>query len=73
VLEISGWASQLAGRRSLLSGDKAAELLAPAWTCVSREFERDARRSPATGTTAALAATAAWYRESGWLFAKRIR
>jgi nucleoside-diphosphate-sugar epimerase len=73
ALELSGWASRLTGQRTLLSGDKAGELLAPAWTCVSREFERDARWSAATGTTAGLAATAAWYRESGWLFAKRIR
>jgi nucleoside-diphosphate-sugar epimerase len=72
VLELRGWAGRLTGRRTMLSGDKAAELLAPAWTCLSREFERDARCSPATGLTAGLAATAAWYRESGWLFAKRI-
>ena len=73
VLELSGWASRLTGQRSLLSGDKAAELLAPAWTCVSREFERDARWSAATALTPGLAATAAWYRESGWLFARRVR
>lgn len=73
VLELSGWASRLTGRRTLLAGDKAAELLAPAWTCLSREFERDARWSAPTALAAGLAATAAWYRESGWLFAKRIR
>ena len=72
VLEVSGWAGRLTGRRTVLTGDKAAELLAPAWTCLSREFERDARCSPATGLTAGLAATATWYRESGWLLAKRI-
>lgn len=71
VLEISGWASRLSGRRTLLSGDKAAEFLAPAWTCASRDFERDARWSAGTALPAGLAATAAWYRESGWLFAKR--
>ena len=72
ALELNGWIAQLSGRRTMLSGDKAAELLAPAWTCVSREFARDARWSAATPLAAGLAATAAWYRESGWLFAKRI-
>jgi 2-alkyl-3-oxoalkanoate reductase len=71
VLELNGWVSRLSGRRSPFSGDKASELLAPAWTCVSREFERDARWSALAALTAGLAATAAWYRESGWLFAKR--
>jgi nucleoside-diphosphate-sugar epimerase len=73
ALELSGWAARLTGQRTLLSGDKAAELLAPAWTCTSREFERDARWSAATPLAAGLAATAAWYRESGWLFAKHPR
>ena len=72
VLELSGWASRLRGRRTPLTGDKAAELLSPAWTCLSNEFERDARCAPATGLTAGLATTAKWYRESGWLYAKRI-
>ena len=52
VLELSGWVSQVTGRRTLLSGDKADELLAPAWTCESREFARDARWSAATVTSA---------------------
>jgi nucleoside-diphosphate-sugar epimerase len=73
ALELSGWASRLTGQRTMLSGDRAPELLAPAWTCLSREFDRDARWSAATGLTAGLAATATWYRESGWLYAKRIR
>jgi nucleoside-diphosphate-sugar epimerase len=73
VLEVSGWIGQITGRRTLLSGDKADELLAPAWTCSSREFEKDARWKAATGLAAGLAATAAWYRESGWLFAQSGR
>lgn len=71
ALELNGWTSRLSGRPSLFSGDRAAELVAPAWTCLSREFERDARWTARTGLTSGLEATAAWYRESGWLFAKR--
>ncbi len=72
VLELGGLASRLTGQRTPFTGDKASELLAPAWTCLSREFERDARWAAATALAAGLATTATWYRESGWLLAKRI-
>jgi nucleoside-diphosphate-sugar epimerase len=72
VLEIGGWVSRLSGQRSLLSGDRASELLAPAWTCLAGDLERDAHWSARTPLAAGLAATAAWYRESGWLFARRL-
>lgn len=67
LLRLSGAVGRLAGRASVLGPDKAAELLAPAWTCTSAELERDTGWRARVGLDEGLAATAKWYRDAGWL------
>jgi hypothetical protein len=67
VLRVSGLVARLAGRATVLSPDKAPELLAPAWTCTSGAIERDAGWRAAIGLAEGLPETAAWYREMRWL------
>jgi len=62
-----GAIAHLAGRATLLSGDKAAEFLAPAWTCRPDALARDAGWHAATDLETGLRRTAAWYRREGWL------
>jgi nucleoside-diphosphate-sugar epimerase len=62
----SGLAS-LGGRATLLNPDKAAELLAPAWTCRSEALERDAGWRARIPLAEGLRQTAEWYRGAGWL------
>ena len=62
-----GSIAHLAGRATLLSGDKAAEFLAPAWTCRSDALARDAGWRAETDLATGLRRTAAWYRREGWL------
>jgi len=62
-----GSIAHLAGRATLLSGDKAAEFLAPAWTCRSEALARDAGWRAATDLDVGLRRTADWYRREGWL------
>ena len=62
-----GSIAHLAGRATLLSGDKAAEFLAPAWTCRPDALARDAGWRAETDLETGLRRTAAWYRNEGWL------
>ena len=62
-----GSIAHLAGRATLLSGDKAAEFLAPAWTCRADALARDAGWRAETDLETGLRRTAAWYRKEGWL------
>ena len=62
-----GSIAHLAGRATLLSGDKAAEFLAPAWTCRPDALARDAGWRAETDLETGLRRTAAWYRREGWL------
>jgi nucleoside-diphosphate-sugar epimerase len=62
-----GSIAHLAGRATLLSGDKAAEFLAPAWTCRPDALTRDAGWRAETDLETGLRRTAAWYRREGWL------
>ena len=62
-----GSIAHLAGRATLLSGDKAAEFLAPAWTCRSDALARDAGWRAETDLETGLRRTADWYRREGWL------
>src|SRR2546426_394419 len=57
-----GSMAHLAGRATLLSGDKAAEFLAPAWTCRSDALARDPAWRAATDPATRLRPTAAWDR-----------
>ncbi len=67
ALAVSGAWGRLRGRPTLLSSDKAPELLAPAWTCRPFGLERDAGWTAAVSLREGLAETADWYRNAGWL------
>jgi nucleoside-diphosphate-sugar epimerase len=62
-----GSLAHLAGRATLLSVDKAAEFLAPAWTCRPDALTRDTGWHADTDLETGLRRTAAWYRTEGWL------
>lgn len=67
ALALAGAWSRLTGLPSVLSPEKAPELLAPAWTCSSEALARDAGWRAATSIEAGLQQTAAAYRKAGWL------
>jgi nucleoside-diphosphate-sugar epimerase len=67
MLWISGMAARLAGRATLLSPDKANEILAAAWTCAPSTLEAATGWHAATSLGAGLRQTADWYRAAGWL------
>ena len=67
LLWMIGSVAHLAGRATLLSSDKAAEFLAPAWTCRPEALMRDTGWRPETDLETGLRRTAQWYRKEGWL------
>ena len=67
LLWITGSAARVAGRATLLSPDKAGELLAEAWTCSPAALEERTGWRARTDLEAGLAQTAEWYRTAGWL------
>jgi dihydroflavonol-4-reductase len=67
ALAMAAAAARLRGSASLLDPAKAAELLAPAWTCSSAALERDAGWRAAIDLREGLGETARWYRDAGWL------
>jgi nucleoside-diphosphate-sugar epimerase len=67
VLGLTGSASRALGRAPLLDGDKARELLAPAWTCSSDALRHDAGWEAALPLEPGLKETARSYRVAGWL------
>lgn len=67
ALWATGSVAHLAGRATLLSADKAAEFLAPAWTCRADALSRDAGWRPQVDLDTGLRRTAAWYQKEGWL------
>lgn len=67
LLGLIGWILGLAGKATLLSADKARELLAEAWTCSPAALERDTGWRARIDLETGLGLTARWYREHGWL------
>lgn len=67
LFTITGTAAKLAGRATLLSADKANEILADAWLCSPAALTAATGWHAATDLVAGLTATAGWYREAGWL------
>jgi nucleoside-diphosphate-sugar epimerase len=67
VLWATGTLAHLAGRATLLSADKAAEYLAPAWTCRSDALVRDTGWRAEIDLETGLRRAANWYREVGWV------
>jgi dihydroflavonol-4-reductase len=62
-----GSLAHVAGRATVLSADKAAEFLAPAWTCRPDALMRDTGWQPRLDLASGLGRTADWYRREGWL------
>ena len=62
-----GSLARITGRATVLSSDKAAEFLAPAWTCRPDALMRDTSWRAETTLEAGLERTAQWYRQEGWL------
>lgn len=67
ALWVAGSLAAAARRATLLSADKAAEFLAPAWTCRPDALARDTGWRAAIGLEPGLARAAAWYRTEHWL------
>ncbi len=67
VLTLSGTAARMAGRATVLSRDKANELLAEAWTCTPQAFVRDTGWRALVDARAGCDRTARWYGREGWL------
>lgn len=67
ALTITGLAARVAGQATILTPDKANEFLQTAWTGDPGPLIKDGGWHPAHNLDRGLAATAAWYREQGWL------
>ncbi len=59
--------SRLAGRRTLLTRDKANELFQAAWTGDPEALHRDTSWRARHDLASGIAATAAWYSARGWI------
>ena len=67
ALAAIGSLARMAGRVTLLSADKANELLAPGWVCSSAALTRDTGWHAEVNLESGLTRTAEWYRAHGWL------
>lgn len=67
ALSITGAVARLAGKATILTVDKAHEFFQPAWTGDPAPLMRDGGWQPQHDLDTGLHATAAWYREQGWL------
>lgn len=67
ALYLSGALASLAGRATVLNGDKANEFLARAWTGDPAALTRDTGWSATHDLSRGMPATAAWYRQAGWV------
>ncbi|MBL8899507.1 MAG: NAD-dependent epimerase/dehydratase family protein [Planctomycetes bacterium] len=59
--------ARLRGKAPELSRDKLRELAAPAWTCSGERARAELGFAPTIAWREGLEATAAWYRERGWI------
>jgi nucleoside-diphosphate-sugar epimerase len=64
---VTGTAARLVRRATLLTADKANEILADAWTCSPAGLEASVGWQARTDLTTGLRATSDWYRAAGWL------
>jgi nucleoside-diphosphate-sugar epimerase len=67
IVRAIGRAAATAGRRTVVSEDKLAEFLAPAWGTTVDKAERELAWRPAYDLRTGVEATAAWYRTAGLL------
>jgi nucleoside-diphosphate-sugar epimerase len=64
---VADWLARARGSPDILSSQKVIEMLAPAWVCSADKAEREFGWRATTPLPDALARTARWYREHGWL------
>jgi nucleoside-diphosphate-sugar epimerase len=62
-----GSLARLVGQSSVVSSERAAEFLAPAWTCRADALRADSGWQARIDLETGLGRTAAWYRREGWL------
>jgi nucleoside-diphosphate-sugar epimerase len=67
IVRLIGRAAAAAGRRTVVSEDKLAEFLAPAWVASVEKAERELGWRAPHDLKSGLAETAAWYRAEGLL------
>lgn len=67
IVRLIGRAAVAAGRRSVVSGDKLAEFLAPSFATSVDKAERELGWRATIEPEAGLSSTAEWYRVEGWL------
>jgi len=67
IVRVIGRAAAATGRRSVVSGDKLAEFLAPSFATSVAKAERELGWRAAIEPEAGFSSTAAWYRTEGWL------
>ena len=67
IVRLMGRAAAATGRRSVVSGDKLAEFLAPSFATSVEKAERELGWRATIEPEAGLSSTAAWYRTEGWL------
>lgn len=64
---MSEWGAALRGRATIFNREKVQEMLAPGWLCETAGAKRDLGFEVQIPLPVGFAATAAWYREQGWL------
>jgi hypothetical protein len=64
---ISGWWGRVRGQAPIFTKGKARELLHPDWSVTQAERLPATVHQPETSLAEGFAATAAWYRQAGWL------
>ena len=64
---LSGWWGQRRGQAPLFTAGKAREILHPDWSVSAAELLPATIHEPRIGLAEGFAATAAWYRQAGWL------
>jgi nucleoside-diphosphate-sugar epimerase len=67
ILHVTGAAASLAGRATILNGDKAKEFFESGWTGDPAPFTAATGWRAAHDITTGLAETYDWYRAAGWL------
>jgi nucleoside-diphosphate-sugar epimerase len=67
ALSVTGAIARLAGRRTILTTDKANEFFQPAWTGDPRPLMAETGWAPEFDLRRGLADTYRWYRAMGWL------
>jgi nucleoside-diphosphate-sugar epimerase len=67
IVGVIGLVAALAGRTTVLSPERLAEFMAPSWLLDVRKAEHSLGWRARIALAEGMAATAAWYREHGWL------